>query len=567
MSVPALSCSTAAFRRWGNLVQEWQSHSGAVDIGTTPSIQYTYADGATSGVAAYLRLTQTAYPNGRTVNYNYPTGVDAIMSRLGSITDSDSTTDAAYTYLGLDTIVKEDFQQAGVNLNYDPSGSNSYTGFDRFGRVIDQLWATDGGSPTTVDGYGYTYDPAGNVLTKTNATDAALDESYTYDAANRLTDWYVGGSGTPSQAWSLDSLGNDMSSGTFNASNEETPTSGSSGYDAAGNMTTLQSGDTAIYDAWNRLVEVDNGSGIVAQYQYDGTGQRTEELSNFTGASAGSVTHYYLSGQQVVETRVTASASATPVAADVQYQYIWSPIYVDTPVLRDTYGSGSLVSGDRLYYTTDANHNVTALVGKVSGTWQVVERYSYTAYGVSTVYDSGWTAITGNVSQYGNTRLFGGMDLDALTGEYYDNARWYDAGLGRFISTDPIKFRGGTNPYEYVGDSPENRVDPLGLWTVNIGGSVSGMWGVVGVGGSAGIVIDGSGNVGGYTTVGGGAGVGAKGSGGLSIGSSNAATIGDIAGPFGQVSVGAAGAPACRATSTLGLAQMERIRLEVGMGT
>ena len=144
----------------------------------------------------------------------------------------------------------------------------------------------------------------------------------------------------------------------------------------------------------------------------------------------------------------------------MQYQYIWSPIYVDTPVLRDTYSGGSVVSGDRLYYTTDANHNVTALVGNVSGTWQVAERYSYTPYGVATVYDGSWNPIAGNVSQYGNTRLFAGMDLDPATGEYYDRARWYDASVERFIAQDPIAAT--TNLYCYCGDGPTNQTDPSG---------------------------------------------------------------------------------------------------------
>ena len=102
-----------------------------------------------------MRLTQTAYPNGRTVNYNYPAGVDAVMSRLGSITESDQTVDAAYSYLGLGTIVREDYQQAAVKLDYDPAGDNSYTGLDRFGRVADQLWAQYGDSPATLDEYQY----------------------------------------------------------------------------------------------------------------------------------------------------------------------------------------------------------------------------------------------------------------------------------------------------------------------------------------------------------------------------------------------------------------------------
>ena len=47
------------------------------------------------------RPPRITYPNsttsGRTVNYNYPAGVDYIMSLLGSITDSSGTIDAAYT--------------------------------------------------------------------------------------------------------------------------------------------------------------------------------------------------------------------------------------------------------------------------------------------------------------------------------------------------------------------------------------------------------------------------------------------------------------------------------------
>ena len=92
-----------AYDGWGNLVEEWQSHSGAVDTGSTPSVQYTYDDGAVDGVAAYLRLTDVIYPNGQDVHYNYGNpstdAVDYIMSRLSSISDSQSSqTDAQYTY-------------------------------------------------------------------------------------------------------------------------------------------------------------------------------------------------------------------------------------------------------------------------------------------------------------------------------------------------------------------------------------------------------------------------------------------------------------------------------------
>ena len=136
-----------SYNGWGTLAEEWQNPDGQVETGS-PAVQYVYEDGAppsgtNQGLAAYLRLTDVTYPNGQEIDYNYGVGstlpqaaVDAIMSRLSSISDNNSgATDAVYTYLGLDTIVTEDYQQSGVELNYDPGADNTYSGFDRFGRV------------------------------------------------------------------------------------------------------------------------------------------------------------------------------------------------------------------------------------------------------------------------------------------------------------------------------------------------------------------------------------------------------------------------------------------------
>jgi YD repeat-containing protein len=59
------------------------------------------------------------------------------------------------------------------------------------------------------------------------------------------------------------------------------------------------------------------------------------------------------------------------------------------------------VPADRLYYLTDANHNVTAVLN-ASGVVQ--ERYVYDAYGQATIYDAA----------YGQTRTASGTDLDLL---------------------------------------------------------------------------------------------------------------------------------------------------------
>ena len=148
-----------------------------------PAVQYTYQDGASGSLAAYLRLTDVTYPSGtypsgQEIEYNYgddltsQAAVDAIMSRLSSISDSGSGgTDAVYTYLGLDTLVAESYSDSAnpgtplqVALDYDPAGDKTYSGFDRFGRVQTQLWEQDGDPGTPVDQTAYSpRDADGNV--------------------------------------------------------------------------------------------------------------------------------------------------------------------------------------------------------------------------------------------------------------------------------------------------------------------------------------------------------------------------------------------------------------------
>ena len=234
-------------------------------------------------------------------------------------------------------------------------------------------------------------------------------------------------------------------------------------YDAAGNMTSNGT-YTYVYDAWDRLVAVHQGSlsgALVAQYSYDGTNRRIEQLTDFNAKGvAQSVTHYFLDGQQVVETRLAASASTPATSVSPQYQYIYSPRYIDAPILRDTYSGGVLQASARVYYLDDANYNVTALVNP-SG--QVLERYSYDAYGNVTVYNATWTS-TLQSSSVGNTILFAGRELDAETGLYYNRARYYSAGLGNFISQDPAGFDAGDdNFYRYADNNPIICADPSGL--------------------------------------------------------------------------------------------------------
>jgi RHS repeat-associated protein len=66
-------------------------------------------------------------------------------------------------------------------------------------------------------------------------------------------------------------------------------------------------------------------------------------------------------------------------------------------------------------------------------------------------------AGSGTVPTFGYT----GREPDS-TGLMYYRARYYDPGIGRFASRDPIGLLGGVNRYEYVDSSPIDYADPTG---------------------------------------------------------------------------------------------------------
>ena len=244
-------------------------------------------------------------------------------------------------------------------------------------------------------------------------------------------------------------------------------------YDRAGNMISGPKPGSEtnrihmIYDAWNRLVKVqadDSGDPgeVISQYEYNGTNRRIEKVVTEEGGGPTHVHYYYNHEWQMLEEQFVDNEGA--LLAD--NQYVWSLRYIDAPIVRfhDGNGDGDYEdAGDNvLYYTTDANHNVTGLVGLVETSpevyeWQVVERYVYDPYGKATVYDEDWSNTTSPTT---DGPLYCGYWFDAETGLYQVRNRYYNSSLATFISRDPIQ--ADINPYRYCGNDPTNKTDPSG---------------------------------------------------------------------------------------------------------
>jgi RHS repeat-associated protein len=470
-----------AFNGLAQMTQEWQSHSGAVNTSTTPSVQYGWS--LMSGGANHSRLTSITYPNGKVVNYNYNSGVDDSISRLSSLSDTSGTVES-YSYLGLSTVVKRahPLPTNGLDLTYiTPGGSgdagDQYTGLDRFGRIVDQKWQQNTTpNPTITDEFKYGYDRDSNRLYRTNEVNHSFDELYHangssngYDNLNQLVAFARGtlnanhdtiSSPSHTITWSLDALGNFSSTTTdggsavnnsFNKQNEETAAGAANlTFDNNGNTTTDDQGKTLVYDAWNRLVAYKNGGTTLESYKYDSLNHRIIQ-------NPGTATDlYYSSAWQVLEERTGGVSTAT-------IQYIWSPVYIDALILRDrsTQNNGTL--DERLWVQQDANFGVTALQ---NGSGLVVERYINDPFGKPSYLSASWVTLTG--SAYAWLYVYQGGRYYTISSLYSFRSRDLSGTLARWIQIDPLKFSSrDPNLYRAVANNPLIRIDPTGTRAVN----------------------------------------------------------------------------------------------------
>ena len=107
-------------------------------------------------------------------------------------------------------------------------------------------------------------------------------------------------------------------------------------------------------------------------------------------------------------------------------------------------------SGEREYFLYNAIGSTSALTDDFGSV-------------ISTTNYGAWGAETGTTGSSENVRKFSTKERSASIGLDYFGFRYYDPGLGRFLTRDPAGYPDGPNNYLYCMNSPVNKLDPQGL--------------------------------------------------------------------------------------------------------
>ena len=166
------------------------------------------------------------------------------------------------------------------------------------------------------------------------------------------------------------------------------------------------------YDSFGRLSKAETG-GKKAEYSYDGNGVRRSKTTD------GKTTGYYMAGDQVINETENGALSASNIIAG---------------------GVIGRITGGTSYMMLKNDHG--DVVGLTTN-GEVKADYTYSAYG---------ELIAGESNGINNPIRYAGEYTDEESGLIYLRARYYDPGLGRFISEDthwnPSNMIYGDNPDE-----------------------------------------------------------------------------------------------------------------------
>ena len=405
-------------------------------------------NGTTSyGYDAVSNKISVASPNGVTESYTYD-ALNRVLTAVNAINSAVITSFSnVYDIAGM--IIKKTLQDGSWT---------AYT-YDALNRLLEETNQTNTG---IVYDYVYAYDPVGNRLTWTKNTTlggfwsvdylnmppavltnmtgggfgntvsqtlpVSLARSYTYDAANRLSNW--------NYAINVISLSYPVQTDTYT-------------YDQNGNRLTKQAAlagqaspqqTNYAYDFENRLnqlnyINIPNITGTQTDsLTYNGEGLRTQVVLNSVAAN------YLYDGSNVL---VERNASGNTMKLYTRG--------VDFPG-----GIGGLINQTASSTTQYYQYNdLGSVANLITSTGTAATSYSYDAFG---------NLLTAQASGDTNRYLFSTKELDSRSGLYYFGGRYYDPEIGRWLSPDPLGFVDGVNRYTFVLNNPINEVDLYGYF-------------------------------------------------------------------------------------------------------
>jgi RHS repeat-associated protein len=222
-------------------------------------------------------------------------------------------------------------------------------------------------------------------------------------------------------------------------------------YDVHGNVSRRKKGahEEAEF-TWNtehQLKEVKvtrKGTEQTTRYEYDALGRRTRKIDTF-GA-----TEYLWDGDLMIESRRN----------NKQALFLFEPqSFIPIATVQDN---------KTYWYQCD---QVGALQELMDREGNIVWAADYRVWGEVSLRKTG----TDGSARYSRRRQaepppvleqpfrFQGQQFDEETELHYNRHRYYDPGVGRFVSQDPIGLRGGVNLFQYA-PNPITWRDPLGLY-------------------------------------------------------------------------------------------------------
>ena len=331
---------------------------------------------------------------------------------------------------------------------------------------------------SVISSYAYTYYMDGNQAKKTESTGAIT--SYVYDKGGRLKEETASDYGI---RYEYDSRGNRT---RMERTGEEASWTA---YTYDGNNRLMRERTTIGQDIRETEYTYDKNGNMLNKIKgvYENASNSTVEASIFIGGEAGSYYESYeynLTGQlkkAVTEGNVSEytygvnGLRLTKTVNGEQTKQVWQGSQMAAEfdgkgAVKAKYYRGNQlimadVGGTKQYYTYDG-HGDTVQLTNTSGT--VIADYRYDAFG---------NQIGGDNGSVYNPFRYAGEYFDFETENIYLRARYYDTGMGRFISEDPIK--DGMNWYVYCGGNPIKFIDPSGLEYVPLRSTIESLGGSV----------------------------------------------------------------------------------------